>query len=346
MFVDHTHRSFHKDKSELVMDTFSITIAKKGTDIPSSWFVEAEKWANEMLNVALFSLERGGRAKNLHIQGACDVFAERGDHVCTDMKNSIKERLCIAYGEGASLTVKRHPNRLYLYGYCMKDRGAPHFNNFRFGLGRGELESCMQSYDTAQTRYEKNKERICSSNVLTHAHKFYQEFIAPIRPAPSLFAVLKWMLQSGKYALNGSLFLRPFDQEALETAWQLACDPANGSCDDIATMLYRQSPVYRDSDLMYADRSLDSIIEEVRQLREEPRDTWDLPRSSTGGGGLFAAPVPCMADAPCVWDMPSGEQRRRHADTAQRGCPVEASSPLRLSTVPTLEFDGSLFSYE
>ena len=125
------------------MSTFSITIAKKGTDIPSSWFVETERWAREYVNTALFSLERGGRAKNLHIQGACDVFAERGDHVCTDMKTCIKERLCIAYGEGASLTVKRHPNRQYLYGYCMKDRGAAHFKTFRFGLAAGELQSCI-----------------------------------------------------------------------------------------------------------------------------------------------------------------------------------------------------------
>jgi hypothetical protein len=244
----------------------SITVTRKqtgrGADVQVGWLDKMDVWGSQVALAHCFSLEKGGRAKRLHVQGMakvraapCDLAHCNGNvHVATcgihQIKESIKQIAGFIFGMGASICVKffgQGQKWKKMLGYVQKDRGTTHFRMVRSNVTDDELDEGRAAWDDVRADPFDGKTMITKSNWMKQMRIFEIQNVPSLEAPPQY--LMKWMIQSGSY-YPGPQWITPSGGSLyaprVERHYKVITRPASCTYSDVCYIFYYCPPSYKE----------------------------------------------------------------------------------------------------
>ena len=110
----------------------SITSVKPKSDVPTIWLQQHKLFAETCRSeFYAFSLERGTKDKNLHVQGVMTCRCYATDAGCVTLREVLKSLLNVNNLEEGKITVKAcaaQQTPTYMLGYIQKDKLRTHYD--------------------------------------------------------------------------------------------------------------------------------------------------------------------------------------------------------------------------
>eukprot|EP00884_Botryococcus_braunii_P001858 jgi/Botrbrau1/11673/Bobra.0195s0004.1 len=228
---------------------FSLTITSRHNAIPTAWLPLLQTWAQSCTEKALFALEFGEKNNHPHIQGTFAAPWNPSPAGLDALRKSLRSACGMQTGEGVVINVKvfettqTFPKML---GYCMKDRGKPHFQYTQHNVSPAELEEGIASYSLVRDFFSGRQE-INRQNLYRFCHNFHRHNLHPL-PAKevSLDCVLRFMLLSREYYPSPNWIIsgtgRGLSYQRAQSLWELLCDPDADIPLDVVQDIFFENP--------------------------------------------------------------------------------------------------------
>jgi hypothetical protein len=164
-------------------------------------FQAALQWLGASAVKGAFATERGGKKRQLHLQGFALVHAQCNGVGIDLVKNSLKSNLPVPRGCGYRTDVKPFEGgqtATWMLGYIMKDNSEPWWNMGMLGYSEADCRAGLSLHSTYHLgRFEDGKALIIKREWLRTAYAFYANYLTPLNV--SIVQILRFMLLSGRF---------------------------------------------------------------------------------------------------------------------------------------------------
>jgi hypothetical protein len=197
------------DGDDGALTWWSLYVTRDNTDLPFLYFYRAAEWLDSVAVRGGFASERGGKKKQLHLQGLALIRAPPTDAGKTSISDSIKKFFPIPERQGYKVNVKLFEagqTPLFMLGYIQKDAGEAHFNLSVKGFSSHDCIVGRAIHFTQVSSFEQGKSKISKSAFIAEIHSYYTQNLFPL--PLSVCQILRLMIVSGSH-LPGQTWLTP-----------------------------------------------------------------------------------------------------------------------------------------
>jgi hypothetical protein len=269
---------------------FSVTISAHG-DVHKEVFCAFREWCKSTCLAAYAGFEKGPVQGHLHVQAVIRILHKDNRSVAAAIRNALQ---LSRYGVGF-YTVRCKPlsqEGIHTFpgmiGYCSKDHGQPHFDEFAFQVTQEELDLAPLEYATYGGPEQKRKVILRHDTIFSRAEHWQRFFPGPTGVRESFTGTITRMVRSGRFYLD-SKFVTPYsgfgmDPVKANALWQVYKDPAGAQSHNISAILYTAPVAHMDRFPRYDGRTT-AAYDDYRLAEQAYLDTqhdWDAHDAATG----------------------------------------------------------------